>query len=1213
MTTSSSRQNSRFSSLKVFKFAPAKPPPLPPKDPYYLHNPSLPSLGHSLSPDTPGSQPVTPLSAQYAGLIRSPSPSPSYAPSRVTMSPSTSSSTLSPESAGFRKGLQKLTSFSKRPRTPKSPEPGRTGDMQPLEPADDPSISLPWNFQHNVHVDEGYVGLPPTWSARLTDLGFSDDEITTIHARRAASRSLHSRSIYSLAPSATSSGTSASAVDRTSVATTVTQSTYRPHSPAYAHPPPRPPHGYVGSEASRSQSSLSSRASRARSHLRNISNGSRQQSDTPVSTSALSSEAASVDISYVSYSSTDADLSLSAFPQPPATRRTPPPPPAAQGHSRPFPPPAPSEVSTSTSASNSSGSSKEQPPRTPPRRAYHVANDSLSSISSPPPAYSTSRKHIPVNGVDEELVLSSSPQHVVVDSPGRAEAKATFAAASPKHQAKENDSVGIGLGVSRIQGGRGPSKLTMPPRLSLDKSTLDMEGWSASLLSALPPANEDPSASTHNKPLSTSTFPPLSFSSNPSFNSTSNPITALSVLHNAHPQLPSSSSSSSPPRSHTHTRTNTPPIRAVLAQKPAPLHDLPSRTLLSAPSRTSFSSTRSSTPPSSAHTSSPLWHEVMDMVRPSDSKPGSSLTVPGSTTSTSASSCMPPTSSDGPVGGCLLPPSLRSPRSPTLPSETSCDGKQDADEDEDKDEGEGEGEERTSGENDGLYASRGREKENRDSDMSTMTVTPATIVVGSVVRSARANVIVSTIPPARSNDDPSSLSLSDREKDNACRSTRSHSPFSSESGSSGSVTTFGSGSGTAYTRSSPVPSSRGTYFSKTSPLPSPLSTTFSAADLVLPLAHQEQEKEPYPPPSSDLTQFARPSILNGDALASGVVTDDTNDAPRSCISSCNPSPANPAPRYPGWVSAVVAPLRAFLDETVDPRVLFGELCEIGEGESGSVYAARILAPLFPSSSSSSAPSSSYVAIKNVPLLPSGSPKLEDLKRELSLMRNVQHPNILSMDALYVDVVEDSLWVRMQLMERSLADIVVLIEEGIVVEERPIAQFTRDVLHALSYLQTLGIAHRDLRSDNLLVSRDGVVKIADFSSAVQVSLDKPMQNDPAGVIYWQPPEMRKGSYNALKVDVWSLGATVWEMAQAEPPFSDITDPRQMADRWPPLHQPGMYSRSFHDFLHLCSQPSSLRPDPDELLKTPFILSASGRPAIIELLSDCRLTEGRLTRR
>lgn len=76
---------------------------------------------------------------------------------------------------------------------------------------------------------------------------------------------------------------------------------------------------------------------------------------------------------------------------------------------------------------------------------------------------------------------------------------------------------------------------------------------------------------------------------------------------------------------------------------------------------------------------------------------------------------------------------------------------------------------------------------------------------------------------------------------------------------------------------------------------------------------------------------------------------------------------------------------------------------------------------------------------------------------------------------------------------------------------------------------------------------------------------------------------RGTYNALKVDVWSLGATAWELAQSEPPFSDVTDPRQLQDRWPPLHQSEIYSRSFHDFLHLCSEPSSSRPDPHELLK------------------------------
>jgi len=70
----------------------------------------------------------------------------------------------------------------------------------------------------------------------------------------------------------------------------------------------------------------------------------------------------------------------------------------------------------------------------------------------------------------------------------------------------------------------------------------------------------------------------------------------------------------------------------------------------------------------------------------------------------------------------------------------------------------------------------------------------------------------------------------------------------------------------------------------------------------------------------------------------------------------------------------------------------------------------------------------------------------------------------------------------------------------------------------------------------------------------------------------------GPYNALQVDVWSLGATVWEMAQAKPPFADAQDPRQIGDQWPPLSQPEIYSRSFHEFLRLCSQPASSRPDP-----------------------------------
>jgi len=196
---------------------------------------------------------------------------------------------------------------------------------------------------------------------------------------------------------------------------------------------------------------------------------------------------------------------------------------------------------------------------------------------------------------------------------------------------------------------------------------------------------------------------------------------------------------------------------------------------------------------------------------------------------------------------------------------------------------------------------------------------------------------------------------------------------------------------------------------------------------------------------------------------------------------------------------------------------------------------------------------------------------------------------------------------MELMERSLADVVDLVGNGLMIQERMIGRFASDVLLAIEYLSTQGIAHRDLRSDNLLLNPQGFLKIADFSSAVRVSAASPMCSEIAGVIYWQAPEVRTGSYNALKIDVWSLGATVWEMAETEPPFSDIEDPRQISEQWPPLTQPEIYSKHFHDFLRLCSQPSSSRPDAVALSKTPFVRNACGRPVIIQLLSHCRAIE------
>ncbi|KDQ55900.1 hypothetical protein JAAARDRAFT_133058 [Jaapia argillacea MUCL 33604] len=348
----------------------------------------------------------------------------------------------------------------------------------------------------------------------------------------------------------------------------------------------------------------------------------------------------------------------------------------------------------------------------------------------------------------------------------------------------------------------------------------------------------------------------------------------------------------------------------------------------------------------------------------------------------------------------------------------------------------------------------------------------------------------------------------------------------------------------------------------------------------------------------------RPSIVvNG--FGTLPEEEDDDERPPSAISSSSSSPLTPAQRYPGWMYEVVRPLEEFIDDVPDPRELYVDLQEIAEGDSGSVFSARqVNTPLG---------SPTFVAIKQVAILPSGSQKLRDLERELVLLKRVRHQNVLGMDALHVDLVEDTLWIQMELMERSLADVIALFEEGITLQEKVMARFASDAISALDYLHSLKIAHRDVRSDNMLLNIDGVLKLCDFSNAVQVTPQAPTCTDVVGVIYWQAPEMRAGPYDALKVDTWSLGATVWEMVQGEPPFSEVEDPRQIGDQWPSLRQPELYSRSFHDFLHLSSLPSVSRPDPGALSKTPFIRSACPRSVVVQVLSDCRTIEERMHKR
>jgi serine/threonine-protein kinase CLA4 len=222
---------------------------------------------------------------------------------------------------------------------------------------------------------------------------------------------------------------------------------------------------------------------------------------------------------------------------------------------------------------------------------------------------------------------------------------------------------------------------------------------------------------------------------------------------------------------------------------------------------------------------------------------------------------------------------------------------------------------------------------------------------------------------------------------------------------------------------------------------------------------EENEEDKEDPDSATATRATRPrTVVSGIGLSSAPNAGRTEDgrvSPISSASSSAPSSAlSPAEQqYRGWVFDVLAPLLPFIDDTVEPQARYSDLQEIGEGESGSVFSARVRPDSSLASSAkqkkrrkdvSPSAHATVVAVKVIPVDPAGSPKIELLRQELELMEDVRHAHVLTMDALFIDLSDDTLWIRMELMETSLADVIGLVDEGAEMGEPVIARFASDV-------------------------------------------------------------------------------------------------------------------------------------------------------------------------
>lgn len=96
----------------------------------------------------------------------------------------------------------------------------------------------------------------------------------------------------------------------------------------------------------------------------------------------------------------------------------------------------------------------------------------------------------------------------------------------------------------------------------------------------------------------------------------------------------------------------------------------------------------------------------------------------------------------------------------------------------------------------------------------------------------------------------------------------------------------------------------------------------------------------------------------------------------------------------------------------------------------------------------------------------------------------------------------------------------------------------DVARGMAYVHGLGLIHRDLKSDNLLIAADKSIKIADFGVA-RIEVQTEGMTPETGTYRWMAPEMIQHRPYTQKVDVYSFGIVLWELITGMLPFQNMT--------------------------------------------------------------------------
>ncbi|KAH8394162.1 hypothetical protein KR215_001272 [Drosophila sulfurigaster] len=210
---------------------------------------------------------------------------------------------------------------------------------------------------------------------------------------------------------------------------------------------------------------------------------------------------------------------------------------------------------------------------------------------------------------------------------------------------------------------------------------------------------------------------------------------------------------------------------------------------------------------------------------------------------------------------------------------------------------------------------------------------------------------------------------------------------------------------------------------------------------------------------------------------------------------------------------------------------FEKIEKIGEGTYGVVYKGR------------NRLTGQIVAMKKIRLEADDEGVPSTAIREISLLKELKHPNIVCLEDVLME--ENRIYLIFEFLSMDLKKYMDSLPPEKHLDSQLVRSYLYQITNAILFCHRRRVLHRDLKPQNLLIDKNGIIKVADFGLGRSFGIPVRIYTHEIVTLWYRAPEVLLGSPRySCPVDIWSIGCIFAEMATRKPLFQGDSEIDQL---------------------------------------------------------------------